>query len=73
MAKAAGLVLIIIGIIMMAFSGFNFMTREKVLDAGPLHITKEKDHFVQWPPVVGGVLVVAGIIVLVTGKKNSAS
>ena len=73
MVKAAGLVLIIIGIIMVVFSGFNFMTEEKVVDAGPLHISKEKNHTVQWPPVAGGVLIAAGIIVLVAGKKKTGS
>jgi len=72
MIKIAGIVLIIIGIGMLAFTGFNYFTTEKVLDAGPLHITKEKEHAVQWPPVAGGALLAAGIIVLVVGGNKKA-
>ncbi|GAB2810290.1 hypothetical protein [Ferruginibacter profundus] len=70
MQKIAGFALIVIGIIMIAFTGFNFTTREKVVDAGPIQITKEKDHAIQWPPIAGGVLIAAGIIVLVIGKNK---
>ena len=72
MFKAIAFVLIIIGIIMIAFTGFNFVTEEKVVDAGPLHISKEKNHTVQWPPFAGGALIVAGIIVLVAGRNKNA-
>ena len=70
--KVTGFVLIIIGIIMIAYTGFNFITREKIVDAGPIEITKEKNHQVQWPPIVGGVIIAAGIIALVSSKKASA-
>ncbi|MGG9962596.1 hypothetical protein [Ferruginibacter sp. SUN106] len=57
---------------MIAFTGFNFTTTEKVVDAGPIHITKEKDHAVQWPPIAGGALIAAGIIVLVVSKNKKS-
>jgi len=70
--KVIGFALIIIGIIMIVYTGFNFTTKEKVLDAGPIQVTKEKNHWVQWPPIVGGVIIVVGIIALASSKKNSA-
>lgn len=69
--RTIGIVLIIIGVIMIIYTGFNYVTTEKVVDLGPLKINAEKNHPVQWSPIVGVVLLVGGIVVLVTGKKDS--
>lgn len=68
--KVAGIVLAIIGIIMMVFTGFNFKTKEKVVDLGPVEINKEKDHSVGWPMYVGGIVLVAGIGLAIAGRKS---
>ena len=59
--KKAGIVLIVIGALMVIFTGFNLITKEKVVDLGPLEINKEEKTPIRWSPIVGGVLVVAGI------------
>ena len=69
--KITGIVLIVIGIIMMAYTGFNFVTHEKVVDMGPVEINKKKNHPIRWSPVVGAILLVGGIVVLVLPKKNT--
>ena len=68
--KTTGIVLVIIGIVMMAYTGFNYITKEKVVDIGPIEINKEKNHSVQWPPIIGLVLTIGGIIIIVTDKKK---
>lgn len=70
MQKSLGIGLIVIGIIMIIYTGFNYVTKEKVVDIGPIEINSEKNHPVQWSPIVGVVLLVGGIVVLVTGKKS---
>lgn len=67
--KPIGIVLIVIGIIMIIYTGFNFVTSKKVVDLGPIKINKEENHPVQWSPIVGVVLLVGGIVIVVTGKK----
>lgn len=67
--KNLGIALIVIGLIMMVVTGFNFVTREKVVDLGPVEVTSKKNNPVQWSPIIGGVLLVAGIIVMVSNKK----
>lgn len=69
--KILGIVLLIIGAIMMVFTGFNIVTKEKVVDLGPLEINKEEKTPVYWSPVTGGVLMAAGILVLVVGKRKA--
>jgi uncharacterized membrane protein YidH (DUF202 family) len=68
--RTLGIVVIAIGIIMMIYTGFNYVTSEKVVDLGPIKISAEKDHPVQWSPIVGVVLLVGGILIVITSKKG---
>jgi hypothetical protein len=68
--RSAGIVLIIIGITMMAYTGFTYITTKKVVDIGSLQVNKEEDHTIQWPPYVGAVLLAGGVIILVGGRKS---
>jgi uncharacterized membrane protein YidH (DUF202 family) len=70
MKKTLGIVLVAIGIVMMVYTGFNYVTTEKVVDLGPIEINAEKSHNVQWPPIVGLVLIVGGVVVIVLDKKK---
>ena len=69
--KTMGFVLIVIGVIMIAYTGFNFITTEKVVDLGPVKISKEVDHPIQWSPILGGVILVGGIVIVVLGRKDN--
>ena len=57
---------------MLVYNGFNFVTHKKVVDLGPIEINKEEKHNVAWPPIVGAVLIVGGIVVLARDKKAGA-
>jgi len=70
--KKLGIVLVVIGLMMMIYTGFNYVTKEKVVDLGPIEINKETNHPVQWSPIVGVVLLVGGIVVIVISKKANA-
>ncbi len=54
---------------MIAYSGFTFVTTEKVVDLGPLEINREKEHHVKWPPFVGALLVITGSVIVVRNKS----
>jgi uncharacterized membrane protein YidH (DUF202 family) len=68
--KSLGIILIILGIIMVVYTGFNYVTTEKVVDLGPIEINKEKNHPVQWSPIIGLALLVGGIFVVVLDKRS---
>jgi len=67
-----GVALIILGIIMFAYTGVDFITTKKVVDVGPVKIDKEENHPIQWSPIVGIVLFIGGIVLVVRGRKNLA-
>lgn len=62
--------LIVFGIIVFAYHGFTYTTTEKAIDLGPIQVTAEKTHHFPLPPIVGGIALVGGILLLITtGKK----
>jgi hypothetical protein len=69
--KTIGIVLIILGILVVGYQGFSYITRDKVVDLGPVEITKEKTKTVYLPPVLGVVALVAGIALLVSGSRST--
>lgn len=69
--KNLGIVMVIIGIVMIAYTGFNYITTEKVVDFGPIQVNREVNHPVNWSPIVGIALAVGGVILIVTGNKKA--
>jgi hypothetical protein len=70
MQKTIGLVLIVIGAIMLIWTGFSYTRRENVVDAGPIHISADREHSVNWSPYAGGLLLLGGIVIVATAKKT---
>lgn len=70
MAKTIGIILVIVGVIMLVWTGFSFTKKEKVVDIGSLEITADKKEQVNWPPYVGGVVLVAGIVLLIIPRRR---
>jgi hypothetical protein len=63
-----GVLLITIGVLSLAYKGFTYKSREKVVDLGPLQATVETDK--QIPPMYGVIVLALGVIVLIVpGKK----
>lgn len=69
--KTLGILLIVIGGIMTVFTGFNIITREEVVDIGPLEVNKEEKTPVYWSPVTGAILLVAGVVIVATSRRGS--
>lgn len=68
--KIAGIVLIVLGILALAYQGFNYTVHKQDAQLGPINISHNETHSVWVPPVVGGALVVVGVGVLVaSGRK----
>ena len=68
--KAAGAFILVIGLLMTAYSGYTYVTREKVLELGLLEITAEKEHSVEWQPYVGIATALAGGAILLYSRKR---
>ena len=64
-------ILIVLGIVAFAYQGITYTTTEKAIDLGPLHVTAEKTHTIPLPPILGGIALVGGIVLLVAGLKKA--
>jgi len=64
------IVLIVIGIIVLAQQGITYKTQEDVVNLGPLHVTTEKTKTIPLPPILGGIALVGGIVLLVVSMKK---
>lgn len=71
MNRTIGIILLVIGIAMLIWTGFTYTKKEKVIDAGPIQVSADKQKSVNWPPYAGGILVVGGIILIATAKKKT--
>jgi hypothetical protein len=58
----------VVGIAAFAYQGITYTSREKVVDVGPVQVTAEKTRTFPLPPVVGGIALVGGIVLLLIGK-----
>ena len=68
--KTLGIILLIAGGIMTVFTGFNVVTKKKVVDLGPIEINKQEKTPIYWSPVTGGILAAAGLLIFLVGKKK---
>jgi hypothetical protein len=67
--RTLGIVIVVIGIMMIVYTGFDFITTERLVDLGPVRIDKERNNFIQWPPVVGIVLLIGCIVTIAMDKR----
>lgn len=70
-AGIVGIILIAIGIIALAYGGFSYTKREKIIDAGPLQVSADREKTVPFPPILGGICLVGGIILVLAGNKKT--
>jgi hypothetical protein len=69
-AGIVGIVLIVIGIISLVYGGITYTKREKVLEFGPIQATAERQKTIPFPPVLGGVCLVGGIVLVIVGSRK---
>jgi hypothetical protein len=70
-AVLVGVLLIVLGVIALAYQGITYTTHKRVLDVGPIHATKEEHKTIPLPPVLGGLALAGGVLLLIAGGKNT--
>jgi hypothetical protein len=69
--KIIAIALLAIGIAMLIWTSFTYTKKEKIVDAGPIQVSADKQKTVNWPPYAGTILVVGGVILLVFSRKEN--
>jgi len=70
MNKTLGTILIVLGMVGLAWGGFTYTTTERIVDIGPIHATRDQTHTVPLPPIAGAVALIGGIVLLIAGRKE---
>ena len=68
----AGILLVILGVLALAYQRVNYTRRDRVLDVGPIHATKDTQEHIPVPPIIGGLALVGGIVLLLAGGKRAS-
>ena len=65
-----GVILIVFGIVALAYQGITYTTREKIVDIGPLKVEAEKQRTIPLPPLLGGLSLAAGVVLVIVGVRK---
>ena len=65
-----GIILIVLGVVALAYQGITYTTSEKVVDLGPLKVEAKKEKTIPLPPVLGGVALVVGLVLLIASSRG---
>ncbi len=68
--KLAGIILIVLGVLALAYQGIRYTTQEKLVDIGSLHVTTTEKKNIPLPPIVGAVAIVAGIAMVLADRRK---
>lgn len=67
-----GIALIVLGIVAFAYKGINYTSREKVIDIGPIHATADTQKTIPLSPILGGLALAGGIVLVLVGARKSS-
>jgi hypothetical protein len=65
-----GILLIVVGVLALAYPAITYTDRDEILDAGPIELATETEESIPIPPLVGGVAIAGGIGLLVFGRRR---
>lgn len=66
----AGIALILLGIVALSYNRITYTTKEKIVDIGPIEATADKEKTIPLPPLLGGLVLIAGIGLIAAGYRK---
>jgi len=68
----AGILVIVLGVVILVFQGITYNKKKNVAQLGGFHVTTTHEQRIDLPPIVGGLIIVGGIVLLVAGSRQRA-
>jgi hypothetical protein len=70
-AGIIGIILIVVGVVALALGGISYTKREKVINAGPLQVSADREKTIPLPPILGGICLAGGIVLVIVGSRQT--
>ena len=70
--RVTGILLVVVGVLALVYGGITYNRQRTVLDVGGFKATATEQHHVPFSPIVGGIVLLAGVLLLVVPKKGAA-
>jgi uncharacterized membrane protein HdeD (DUF308 family) len=67
-----GVLLVVLGLVALAYQSITYTSRETVIDIGPVHATADRERTFPLPPVLGVAAVAGGVMLLIAGVRKHA-
>jgi hypothetical protein len=67
-----GIALVVLGVLSLAYQGINYNRQESVVDLGPLRVTAETHERIPLPPILGGLALAGGVVLLIAGARTKS-
>jgi len=67
-----GILFIVLGALIFAYQGINYTREKSVLDVGSVHVTSESHERIPLPPILGGLALVGGFVLVIMGAKDKS-
>jgi uncharacterized membrane protein len=65
-----GILLIVLGVLSLAYQEIHYTSHESVMDVGPMHVTKESRERIPLPPILGGLALIGGVALVIKGARQ---
>ena len=66
-----GIILVVLGLVGIAYGGISYRQRREVARFGPLQVTTREERTIPISPIVGGVAILAGVALIVVVRRAS--
>jgi uncharacterized membrane protein len=70
--KAIGFLLVVLGVLALVYGGVTYNRERTVLDVGPFKATATEQKNIPLSPIVGGIALLGGILLLMAPRKRLA-
>jgi hypothetical protein len=66
-----GLVLVVLGALALLYHGITYTSRQRIIEVGPIHASADTRKTIPLPPLLGGLMLGSGIVLVIAGRKKS--
>jgi hypothetical protein len=68
--RIVGLVLVIVGLVSLLWGGISWTRERTIVDIGPIEARAEERETLPLPPILGGVALMVGAILLIARERS---